>query len=191
MRQRPGLALPLLGTVLILVALPVGSRPSLAQMGAGRAPSAMGGAPTESRPGPPGTPDSSGRAPAAMVPSSPDSAGKPPAAAAPSPSDNSGRPPAAVAPPFNLKDQVVIEQGSTLFATTCSYCHKRLQSSGAPDATPTLWDRAYEKEYLFKMISEGPPSRRMPAWKYQYSTDQIWKLVAYILSLQGPGGQPR
>jgi mono/diheme cytochrome c family protein len=41
------------------------------------------------------------------------------------------------------------------------------------------------------MIAEGPPSRRMPAWKHQYSPDQIWKLVAYILSLQGAEGQPK
>jgi mono/diheme cytochrome c family protein len=97
----------------------------------------------------------------------------------------------APAPPFDLKDQAVIEQGSTLFAATCSYCHKRLQSAGGTEAAPTLRDRAYEREYLFKMIAEGPPSRRMPAWKHQYSTDQIWKLVAYILSLQGAEGQPK
>ena len=94
-------------------------------------------------------------------------------------------------PPFDLKDRVVIEQGSTLFAATCSYCHKRLQGPGAADTAPTLRERTYESEYLFKMISEGPPSRRMPAWKHQYSADQIWKLVAYILSVQGAEGQLR
>jgi mono/diheme cytochrome c family protein len=87
--------------------------------------------------------------------------------------------------PLDLRDPEVIREGSILFATTCSYCHKRAASPGASGAAPTLWDQVYERDYLFKMISEGPPSRRMPAWKHQYSPEQIWKLVAYILSFKG------
>ena len=90
-------------------------------------------------------------------------------------------------PPFDLKDGAVIKEGSTIFATTCSYCHK--DHEGAGDAgVPTLRDRPYNKEYLFTTISNGPPSRRMPAWKVQYTPEQIWKLVAYILSINRTGG---
>src|SRR5262249_35551777 len=100
-------------------------------------------------------------------------------------------PPPAPAPPFDLQSQTVIQEGSVLFATTCSYCHKRNASPNISDAPPSLRDKHYEKDYLFRMISEGPPSRRMPAWKFQYSSEQIWKLVAYILTFSGPEGQPQ
>ena len=91
-------------------------------------------------------------------------------------------------PPFDLKDEAAIKQGATLFATTCSYCHKG-HPGAAGVGVPTLRDQTYDKEYLFKTISDGPPSGRMPAWKQQYSPEQIWKLVAYILSLKHTEGQ--
>ena len=97
-------------------------------------------------------------------------------------------PGAATTPPFDLKDEAVIKQGATLFATTCSYCHKGHPGTAAT-GVPTLRDQTYDKEYLFKMISDGPPSGRMPAWKYSYSPEQVWKLVAYILSLKHTEGQ--
>jgi mono/diheme cytochrome c family protein len=130
--------------------------PAVAQMGQGRDPT--GGTPS-------GQPAQS-----------------PPGAQRPS---NGAPPQSGVTAPFGLRDPEVIKEGSTLFATTCSYCHKRTTGPAAPGAAPSLWDHAYETDYLFKMISEGPPSRRMPAWKLQYSPEQIWKLVAYILTFQG------
>ena len=106
-----------------------------------------------------------------------------PAQGAQSPSQGAG-----TAPPFDLTDEAVVKQGATLFATTCSYCHKGHPGAGGA-GVPTLRDQTYDKEYLYKMISDGPPSGRMPAWKYQYSPEQIWKLVAYILSLKHTEGQ--
>lgn len=91
-------------------------------------------------------------------------------------------------PPFDLRDEAVIKQGATLFATTCSYCHKG-HPGAAGAGVPTLRDQPYDKEYLFKMISDGPPSGRMPAWKHQFPPEQIWKLVAYILNLKHTEGQ--
>src|SRR3989441_8953942 len=81
---------------------------------------------------------------------------------------------AGAAPPFDLKDEAVVKQGATLFATTCSYCHKGHPGAGGA-GVPTLRDQTYDKEYLYRMISDGPPSGRMPAWKYQDSAEQIWK----------------
>jgi mono/diheme cytochrome c family protein len=89
----------------------------------------------------------------------------------------------ALTPPFDLKDEAVVNEGAILFATTCSYCHKD-HEGGGDAGVPTLRDRPYDREYLFKTISNGPLSRRMPAWKVQYSPEQIWKLVAYILSIR-------
>ena len=95
---------------------------------------------------------------------------------------------ATTSPPFDLKDEAVVKQGATLFATTCSYCHKGYPGAGGA-GVPTLRDQKYDKEYLYKVISDGPPSGRMPAWKQQYSPEQIWRLVAYILSLKPTEGQ--
>jgi mono/diheme cytochrome c family protein len=91
--------------------------------------------------------------------------------------------------PFDLRDPGVIKEGSILFSTSCTICHKRTDSPSTPGAAPTLRDTAYDKDYLYKMISEGPPSRRMPAWKFQYSPEQIWKLVAYILTFREAASQ--
>jgi mono/diheme cytochrome c family protein len=115
--------------------------------------------------------------------------GRAPMGGAPSNQPVESAPPAkgprnGAAPPFDLHDPQVIKEGSILFATTCSYCHKKTTGPGAPGAAPSLWDHAYEQDYLFRMISEGPPSRRMPAWKFQYSPEQIWKLVAYVLTFK-------
>jgi mono/diheme cytochrome c family protein len=109
----------------------------------------------------------------------------PPATQAPS----NAPPQSGATAPFDLRDPEVIREGSVLFSTACTICHKRTESASTPGAAPTLRDTAYEKDYLFKMISEGPPSRRMPAWKFQYSPEQIWKLVAYILTFKGVQSQ--
>jgi mono/diheme cytochrome c family protein len=58
-------------------------------------------------------------------------------------------------PPFDLKDRAVIKEGATLFATTCSYCHKG-HPGAAGVGVPTLRDQTYDKEYLYKVISDGP-----------------------------------
>src|SRR2546428_11775669 len=95
---------------------------------------------------------------------------------------------AGAAPPFDLTDEAVVKQGATLFATTCSYCHKGHPGAGGA-GVPTLRDQTYDKEYLYRMISDGPPSGRLPAWKDQDSLEQILKLVGFLLDPQPRAGQ--
>src|SRR5215470_17630746 len=75
--------------------------------------------------------------------------------------------------------QSLVEQGSKLFNPTCSssYCH------GANGSAPPLGGRNFTAEHLTRVISEGVPGTPMPAFKNQYSPEQIRQLVAYVMSL--------
>src|SRR2546426_8580305 len=81
---------------------------------------------------------------------------------------------AGAAPPFDLKDEAVVKQGATLFATTCSYCHKGHPGAGGA-GVPTLRDQTYDKEDLYRMISDGPPSGRMAAGEEPEFAPENWK----------------
>ncbi|HEY7182077.1 MAG TPA: PQQ-dependent dehydrogenase, methanol/ethanol family [Blastocatellia bacterium] len=78
--------------------------------------------------------------------------------------------------------QSLIEQGGKLFNPTCSsaYCHG---ANGANGSAPRLGGRNFTAEYLTRVISEGVPGTPMPAFKNQYSPEQIRQLVAYVMSL--------
>src|SRR5262245_66464329 len=66
-----------------------------------------------------------------------------------SPAPSSGAAPkSGAAAPFDLRDPGVIQEGSVLFSTTCTICHKRTEMPGTPGAAPTLRDTAYDKDYL-------------------------------------------
>jgi len=89
-------------------------------------------------------------------------------------------PPVATTPPLDLKDPDVIAAGSSLFRRTCTgYCHG---SEGRLSRAPALRGREFEPRYLFLRISSGSPP--MPAFQTVLSPEDIWKLVAYIMSLQ-------
>lgn len=80
-----------------------------------------------------------------------------------------------------LKDQRNIAEGAKLFAPTCGtgYCHG---SGGSGGGAPKLRGRGLEPDYVFKTISNGIRGTAMIPFKSQYSEEQIWKLVAFIIS---------
>ncbi len=84
-------------------------------------------------------------------------------------------------PPFDLKDETMIKEGAALFARTCGvgYCHG---AEGREGGGPRLRGRHLDAEYLFDTITNG--KRLMPPWGHLYSPEQIWRLVAYIKSLE-------
>ena len=89
-------------------------------------------------------------------------------------------PPVETTPPLDLKDPDVIGAGSSLFRRTCTgYCHG---PEGRLSRAPALRGREFEPRYLFLRISSGSPP--MPAFQTVLSPEDIWKLVAYIMSLQ-------
>jgi alcohol dehydrogenase (cytochrome c) len=81
------------------------------------------------------------------------------------------------------QDQTALVQaGSKLFNPTCSsgYCHG---AQGKDGSAPALQGRSFTPEYLTRVISDGVPGTPMPAFKSQYTPEQIKQLVAYVLSL--------
>ena len=87
-------------------------------------------------------------------------------------------------PSVDLKDPAVVGAGRTLFARSCSvgYCHG---AEGRAGGGPRLRGKQWEPGYLFRVTSEGIPRSSMPAWKGKLSQEEIWSVVAYMMSLSG------
>jgi putative heme-binding domain-containing protein len=85
-------------------------------------------------------------------------------------------------PTVNLSDPKIVNAGRDIFAQSCSvgYCHGKEGRSGRG---PRLRGRDWDKNYLFNVILEGVPNSSMPAWKGKISENEIWSVVAYILTL--------
>ena len=80
-----------------------------------------------------------------------------------------------------LKDPRIIAEGAKLFAPSCgnAYCHG---TGGVGGGAPRLRGKDLEAAYVFKSISNGIPGTPMPSFKSELSDEQIWKLVALIVS---------
>jgi mono/diheme cytochrome c family protein len=84
------------------------------------------------------------------------------------------------APPFDLSDSKVIGEGAQLFRQTCTaYCHGK---DGGPSRAPKLRASKLERSYVYARITKGSPNG-MPGFETTMSRENIWKLVAYVLSL--------
>ena len=80
-----------------------------------------------------------------------------------------------------LKEPQFIAEGAKLFAPSCgnAYCHG---AGGVGGGAPRLRGKALEAAYLFKTISGGVSGTSMLSFKSEFSEEQIWKLVAFIMS---------
>ena len=80
----------------------------------------------------------------------------------------------------------LIAAGNKLFNPTCGtgYCHG---ANGTGGSGPSLRDRSYTNEQLLRIISEGVPGTAMPAFKTQFSPEQIRQLAAYVMSISKGG----
>jgi mono/diheme cytochrome c family protein len=96
------------------------------------------------------------------------------------------QPSAAVSkPPFPLDDADAIAEGAKRFSASCTgYCHGR---EGRVSRAPKLRGKTYDPNFLYGRISNGLPSGQtglpMPAFATMLPPEEIWKLVAYIMSL--------
>lgn len=95
----------------------------------------------------------------------------------------------AQTPNVKLEDPSVIAKGNAIFSTTCGigYCHGK---EGRAGRGPRLAGKRWEKDYLFKVIANGVGNSLMPAFKDQFSTAELWSVVAYILTLSSGQGAP-
>ncbi len=75
-----------------------------------------------------------------------------------------------------------IARGDKLFAQGCSvgYCHG---ASGSAARSPRLRGRAFDRDYLIKVIHNGIPNTAMPAWGDRLTDADINDLTDYIQSL--------
>jgi mono/diheme cytochrome c family protein len=89
-------------------------------------------------------------------------------------------------PPFNLARAEVIAAGETLFNRSCAgKCHG-LDAFAGEDA-PSLRERSYLTPVVaYIMITWGRPMSSMTAWKDRLPDEDIWRLAAYVSSLQKP-----
>ena len=80
-------------------------------------------------------------------------------------------------------DLAAIEEGKSTWGTICVACHL---ADGRGMVGPSLidpyWKYPTDDEALFQTVAEGRPGG-MPPWGAQLSTDQIWKVLAYMESL--------
>lgn len=80
-----------------------------------------------------------------------------------------------------LKDPQFVAEGAKLFAPSCgnAYCHG---SGGVGGGAPRLRGKGLEAAHLFKTISNGITGTAMLSFKSELSEEQIWKLVAFVMS---------
>ena len=93
--------------------------------------------------------------------------------------------PWAQQPSVDLEDAAVVGAGRILFARSCSvgYCHG---AEGRAGGGPRLRGKPWEPGYLYRVTAEGIPRSSMPGWKEKLSQDEIWSVVAYVMSLSDP-----
>lgn len=93
--------------------------------------------------------------------------------------------PWAQQPTVDLEDPAVVGAGRILFARSCSvgYCHG---AEGRAGGGPRLRGKPWEPGYLYRVTAEGIPRSSMPGWKEKLSQDEIWSVVAYVMSLSDP-----
>jgi len=88
-------------------------------------------------------------------------------------------------PSVDLNDPAVVGAGRILFARSCSvgYCHG---AEGRAGGGPRLRGKQWEPGYLYRVTAEGIPRSSMPGWKEKLSQDELWSVVAYVMSLSDP-----
>ncbi len=87
-----------------------------------------------------------------------------------------------------LTDNQNIEAGDTLFNKRCSgYCHGRKATKGRSPSLRNRHDMTVPE--LHRIITKGRKraGKVMPSWGRRLKEDQIWQLVAYIVSLRDAG----
>jgi len=86
-----------------------------------------------------------------------------------------------------LKDAVAIQEGHQLFAWyNCSGCHGIHAGGGmGPSLRDDVWIYGDSDAQILDTLIHGR-SKGMPAWGNKIPEDQMWKLIAYIKSMNTP-----
>lgn len=85
-------------------------------------------------------------------------------------------------------NQAAIDQGRTLYNSTCTACHGPNGAAGEIGPGLAIAGRSYSRNsdaQIFDAIKNGIPSTLMPAQQGKLSDDDIWKITAYVKGLRG------
>jgi cytochrome c(L) len=83
--------------------------------------------------------------------------------------------------PFEGKPES-IKEGDKIFDASCSECHMDGTGGAGPDLTDDTWIYGGSDAEVFETISGGRKGG-MPSWKGVLSSDDIWKVMAFIRSI--------
>jgi mono/diheme cytochrome c family protein len=83
--------------------------------------------------------------------------------------------------PFEGKPDA-IKEGDKIFGARCSECHMDGTGGAGPDLTDDTWIYGGSDAEVFETISDGRKGG-MPSWKGVLSSDDIWKVMAFIRSI--------
>lgn len=93
------------------------------------------------------------------------------------------------------KDPVAMEKGAQVFMTTCAACHG-LEGEGVigPNLTDRYWIHGNQPEMMLSAVTNGYPTKGMPAWGPILGPERSLQAAAYVLTLRGknvPGKAPQ
>ncbi len=104
--------------------------------------------------------------------------------------------PPVVVPRAQLASAPARDRGRHLFLTHCALCHgeradgvgrRRSLSSRPQDFTDPSWRRRVSPAEVYLVVRNGRRGTAMAGWKI-LDEEQIWDLVAYVLSVTEPSG---
>jgi len=84
-----------------------------------------------------------------------------------------------------LDNAYAVSEGKSLYLQmNCVGCHFHGGGGIGPPLMDDRWIYGSQPENIYQSIEEGRPNG-MPAWGSRLSSDQMWKLTAYVMSMSG------
>jgi cytochrome c oxidase cbb3-type subunit 3 len=84
-----------------------------------------------------------------------------------------------------LNNAYAVNEGKSLYLQmNCVGCHFHGGGGIGPPLMDERWIYGSQPENIYQSIEQGRPNG-MPAWGSRLSSDQMWKLTAYVMSMSG------
>lgn len=84
-----------------------------------------------------------------------------------------------------LNNAWAVSEGKSLYLQmNCVGCHFHGGGGIGPPLMDDRWIYGSQPENIYQSIQEGRPNG-MPAWGSRLSSDMMWKLTAYVMSMSG------
>jgi cytochrome c oxidase cbb3-type subunit 3 len=85
-----------------------------------------------------------------------------------------------------ISDKAKLKSAADIFQKNCKTCHgASAEGLVGPNLTDEYWLHGGTVNDVYKTIKYGKTEKNMPAWKSNFSNDQVYEIASYILSLQG------